>query len=220
MSIEKKLRKEFPNATINVSIDKRGILTLTGECDSWGELVKIGHKAAKDKSVRNVVNHMTAKGVTVPEKDYTPFKEAGEKLGVVDEADVVIIGAGVSGCGIARELAKYDLKIVLVEKDSDVATGATKCNNGNIHPGYAAKPGTLKAKLNVEGNAMYTQWAEDLHFDLQRVGAMGFITDSRLKPALHAVRMVTRINKVPARLVDGKEAAQIEPGLVRNGLAD
>ena len=219
MSIEKKLRKEFPNATINVSMDKRGILTLTGECDSWGELVKIGHKAAKEKSVHNVVNHMTAKGVVIPKKDYTPYKEAGEKLGVVDEADVVIIGAGISGCGIARELAKYDLKIVLVEKDSDVATGATKCNNGNIHPGYAAKPGTLKAKLNVEGNAMYTQWAEDLHFDLQRVGAMGFITDSKLKPALHAVRMITRINKVPARLVNGKEAAQIEPGLVRNGLA-
>lgn len=220
MSFEKKLRKDFPNAQINVSMDERHILTLTGECSSWGELVKIGHKAAKFKGVKNVVNKMTVKGLVIPKKDYTPYKEAGEKIGVVENADIVIIGAGISGCGIARELAKYDLKVILVEKDSDVATGATKCNNGNIHPGYAAKPGTLKAKLNVEGNAMYTDWANELHFDLQRVGAMGFVTDSKLKFALHALRAVTRINKVPAKLVNGKEAAKIEPGLVRNGLAD
>ena len=220
MSIEKKLRKNFPDAQINVSVDSRRILTLTGECSGWEELVRIGRMAAKDKNIKNVVNHMTVKGLTIPRKDYGPYKEAGEKLGVTAEADVVIIGAGITGCGIARELAKYKLNILLVEMSDDVATGATKSNNGNIHPGYAAKPGTLKAKLNVEGNAMYTDWANELHFDLKRVGAFGFVTNPLLGVALRAVYKVCKINGVPAELVRKDRAAEIEPGLVRNGLAD
>ena len=220
MSMEKKLQKAFPNANIHLHMDSRNILTLEGECDSWKELVAIGHKAAKDKSVKNVVNKMTVRGMVMSKKDYTPYREAGKKIGVADEVDVVIIGAGISGCGIARELAKYNLNILVTEMSGDVATGATKCNNGNIHPGYAAKPGTLKAKLNVEGNRMYTDWANDLHFDLKRVGAMGFVTDSYLKVAIHAVHKVCKMNGVPAEVVDGKRAAEIEPGLIRNGLAD
>ncbi len=220
MTIEKELQKHFPNAQISVQVNERKILTLTGSCDSWAELVQIGHKAAKHKEIKNVVNKMTVRGMTIPKKDYTPYREAGEKLGVVDKTDVVIIGAGISGCGIARELAKYQLNVLVVEMSGDVATGATKSNNGNIHPGYAAKPGTLKAKLNVEGNRMYTAWAEDLGFELQRVGAMGFVTESMLKPALHAVYKVAKKNGVPAQLIKGSEAAEIEPGLKANGLAD
>ncbi len=219
MSIEQKLRKKFPDAEIHTRVDARRILTLTGQCASWQQLVQIGHMAAKDENIKNVVNKMTVKGLTIPKKDYTPYKEAGEKLGVVEDVDVVIIGAGISGCGIARELSKYQLNVLLVEMSDDVATGATKSNNGNIHPGYAAKPGTLKAKLNVEGNRMYTDWANDLGFDLQRVGALGFVTNPLLKPALRAVYKVAKTNGVPAELVSGKRAAEIEPGLVKNGLA-
>lgn len=220
MSIERKLQKQFPDAQIHVSMDQRQILTLTGECSQWSELVQIGHKAAKEKNVRNVVNKMTVRGMTIPQKDYTPYREAGQKLGVVDCVDVVIIGAGISGCGIARELSKYELNTLVLEMSDDVATGATKSNNGNIHPGYAAKPGTLKAKLNVEGNRMYTDWANDLGFDLQRVGAMGFVTESWLKPALRAVYKVAKTNGVPAELISGQRAAEIEPGLKKNGMAD
>ena len=220
MSLEKNLKKQFPEASVQVSMDKRGILTLTGSCDSWSQLVQIGHRAAKEKGVRNVVNKLTVKGLTVPKKDYSAFRKAGEKLGTTAKADVVIIGAGISGCGIARELSKYNLKTILVEMSGDVATGATKSNNGNIHPGYAAKPGTLKAKLNVEGNRMYTDWANDLGFDLQRVGAMGYVTEGWLKPALHAVGYVCRKNGVPYELINGKKAGEIEPGLKKNGMAD
>ena len=220
MSLEKKLQKAFPTASITAHVDERNILTLYGACDSWKELVKIGHTAAKDKHIKNVVNKMTVRGMELPKKDYSADKKAGEAIGVIDSADVVIVGAGISGCGIARELSKYNLKIIVTEMSGDVATGATKCNNGNIHPGYAAKPGTLKAKLNVEGNRMYTDWARELGFDLQRVGAMGFVTDPALEVAIHAVHKVCKINGVPAKILRGKEAAEVEPGLVRNGLAD
>ena len=220
MSIEKKLTKHFPGSSIHVSVDERKILTLTGTCESWDQLVAIGHMAAKEKNIKNVVNHLEVPGLKIPRKDYTPYREAGQKLGVTDKADVVIIGAGISGCGIARELSKYNLKVIVAEMSSDVATGATKSNNGNIHPGYAAKPGTLKAKLNVEGNRMYTDWASDLGFDLQRVGALGFVTDGRLKFALHMVYGVCKKNGVPAELMDGQRAMEIEPGLKANGLGE
>ena len=220
MSTAGKLKRKFPEANIHVEVDSRNILTLTGECSSWKELVQIGHMAAKDNSIKNVVNKMTVKGMEIPKKDYTPYKEAGEKIGVVKETDIVIIGAGISGCGIARELSKYNLNIDVLEMSGDVATGATKSNNGNIHPGYAAKPGTLKAKLNVEGNAMYTDWANDLNFDLKRVGCMGFVTNPLMKPALRKVYSIAKENGVPAELVNGKRAMEIEPGLRKNGLGE
>ena len=68
--------------------------------------------------------------------------------------DVIIIGAGVSGCAVARELSRYELDICVLEKESDVCEGTSKANSGIVHGGFDAKPGTLKAKLNVLGNQM------------------------------------------------------------------
>lgn len=214
-----KLKKAFPGARIEAEIDAWGILTLRGTCESWQQLVAIGHSAAKLPSVKNVVNELSANGVSVPRKDYTSLRSMGEAQGVIGEADVVIVGAGISGCGIARELSKYQLKIVVVETADDVAMGATKANNGNIHPGHAVKPGTLKAKLNVEGNRMYDGWAEELNFDLQRCGAMGFVTEWPLKAALlYAYRQAVKNGVEDVELIDGKRACELEPGLVRNGI--
>lgn len=69
--------------------------------------------------------------------------------------DVSIIGAGVVGSIIARELSRYDLEISLVEKDVDVAAGASKANSGIVHGGYVGKKGTLKGELCIKGNAAY-----------------------------------------------------------------
>ncbi len=66
--------------------------------------------------------------------------------------DVVIIGAGVSGCAVARELSRYEVKAVVLEKALDVCEGTSKANSGIVHAGYDASPGSLKAKLNVEGS--------------------------------------------------------------------
>ncbi|MEG1243373.1 MAG: NAD(P)/FAD-dependent oxidoreductase [Oscillospiraceae bacterium] len=217
--IKKALKKAFPTAVLEMELNERGILTLTGECSEWKEVVAVGHKAAKQKGVKNVVNKLSVPGLKIPKKDYSELRAMGENAGLIDDVDVVIIGAGISGCGIARELSKYRLNILVVEMSDDVATGATKANNGNIHPGYAVKPGTLKAKLNVEGNRMYTKWAEDLGFDLQRCGAMGFVTSNILKPALRVVYKKAVKNGVDGvELVNGKRACELEPGLNQNGL--
>lgn len=216
--IRKKLKKEFPNLALELSLDTRGILTIKGECESWETVVAVGHKAARQPGVKNVVNELTAKGVVVEKKDYSAKKAQGEALGTIADVDVLIIGAGISGCGIARELAKYNLDILVVEMSDDVATAATKANNGNIHPGHSPKPGTLKAKLNVEGNRMYDDWAKELGFELQRCGAMGFVTSNVMKLALrHAYKKAVKNGVDGVELVNGKRAEELEPGIVRNG---
>ncbi len=76
--------------------------------------------------------------------------------------DIAIIGAGVVGCAIARELSKYSFKVILIEKEADVAEGISKANSGVIHAGFNVKPGSLKAKLNNKGVFMLPKLADEL----------------------------------------------------------
>ncbi len=86
--------------------------------------------------------------------------------------DVIVIGGGVTGCSIARELSKYKLSICLVEKHEDVATVSSRANSAIVHAGYDCKPGTLMASLNVEGNRLYDRMCEELDVPFQRIGSM------------------------------------------------
>ncbi|MHA1698091.1 MAG: NAD(P)/FAD-dependent oxidoreductase [Promethearchaeota archaeon] len=86
--------------------------------------------------------------------------------------DFAIVGAGVTGAAIARELSRFKLKIVVIEKLSDVATETTKANSGIIHAGYAAPSGTLKAELNVKGNPLFDQICQELFIPFKRVGSL------------------------------------------------
>ena len=85
--------------------------------------------------------------------------------------DVIIIGAGVTGCSIARELSRYKLKTLVLEKGEDVCTGTSKANSAIVHAGYDAVPGTLKAKLNRRGNEMMGEVAEELDVPFSRIGS-------------------------------------------------
>lgn len=86
--------------------------------------------------------------------------------------DIAIIGAGVVGTLVARTLSQYDLKTVLIEKNSDVATGTTKANSGIVHAGFDAQTGTLKAKLNVKGCAMMEDLCKELHVPYEKNGSL------------------------------------------------
>ncbi len=86
--------------------------------------------------------------------------------------DVVIIGAGVVGGMIARTLAKYDLKVCIVEKENDVAMGASKANSGIVHAGFDAAPGTLKAKLNVRGAELMPEVTKELGVKYRNNGSL------------------------------------------------
>ena len=86
--------------------------------------------------------------------------------------DVAVIGAGVIGCHISRQLYRYKLKICLLEKQSDVATGTSAANSGIIHAGYDAEPGSNKARFNIRGNRMMDKVARELDIPFKRKGSM------------------------------------------------
>jgi glycerol-3-phosphate dehydrogenase len=86
--------------------------------------------------------------------------------------DVVIIGAGVIGCAIARELSRYQVNIAVLEKENDVSCGASKANSGIVHGGFDAKAGTRKGYFSRRGNRMYAKLDEELHFGYLECGSL------------------------------------------------
>lgn len=88
------------------------------------------------------------------------------------ESDVIIIGGGIIGCSLARELSRYNLNIELLEKENDIAWGISKGNSGIIHAGYNEKIGSLKGKFDIEGNKMFDKLAKELDFTFIRNGAL------------------------------------------------
>ena len=86
--------------------------------------------------------------------------------------DVAIIGAGVIGSSIFRELTKYNLKVVVLEKEKDVSMGSSKANSAIVHAGYDPKEGTLMAKYNVLGNEMFEDLCKELSVPFKRNGSL------------------------------------------------
>jgi glycerol-3-phosphate dehydrogenase len=86
--------------------------------------------------------------------------------------DVCIVGGGVCGCAVARELSRFRLRILLLERGDDVANGATKANSGIVHGAYSSPHGTLKAALCAAGNRMYPRLDRELGFGFRRTGAL------------------------------------------------
>ena len=86
--------------------------------------------------------------------------------------DVAIIGAGITGCAIAYELGKYNVKAVIVEKENDVSVGTTKANSAIIHGGYDPKPGTKMAEYNIKGNVYTKELCEKLDVPYKQIGAL------------------------------------------------
>ncbi len=128
--------------------------------------------------------------------------------------DVTIIGAGVVGASVARELSRYDLKVCVLDKGEDVASGTTKANSAIVHAGFDAKPGTLKAKLNVKGNAMFDKLAEELDFPLKRVGSLVLCFDEEHMDKLEALKKQGDINGVPnVKILTKEELKSMEPNV-------
>ena len=131
--------------------------------------------------------------------------------------DVLIIGGGITGCLIGRELSRYRLKIILVEQRSDVADATTKANSAIVHAGFDAPPGTLKARFNAAGNAMYDILCEQLRVPFKRNGSLVVAFAEAELPALNALAERGRINGVPGlELISGDEVRRREPNLSGN----
>ncbi len=128
--------------------------------------------------------------------------------------DVVVIGGGVTGCAIARELSRYNLNTCVVEREEDVCSGTSKANSAIVHAGHDAVPGSLKAKFNVEGNRMMEDLAEELDFEFKRNGSLVLCFAEEDRPALEELYQKGIKNGVPdLKIITGDEVRAMEPNV-------
>ncbi len=135
--------------------------------------------------------------------------------------DVVIIGGGISGCSLARELSKYQLDVLVVEKENDVSFGATKANSGISHGGYDPKPNTLMAKYNVIGNRMMQNICRELSVPFKNTGSVVVAFSEEEKQTirmLHDRAMQNGLAKENQAILSQNELRQKEPHISDNAL--
>jgi len=192
---------------------------LEGEAEKWEQVVTLGHLAAGVAGVRGVVNKVWPKSLPRPKKK-RKVKEKASWDGM--KIDVVIVGAGIVGATIARELSRFDLEVVVIEKEADVAWGQSKANPGWVHAfaGVDVDPKLLKARLCVRGNAMYDKLAEELDFPFKRIGLLAIVTEEELLPLLDFVEDLAKQHGIPVEIIrDREEVFRREPRVTEKALA-
>lgn len=138
------------------------------------------------------------------------------------KTDVVVIGAGAVGCAIARELSKYQIRVMVVDKNEDIGGDASKSNSAIIHTGYDAAPDTLESQLVVAANPMYDEIVNDLDIPFKRIGAILPAITSEQFEQLLAIKAKAFKNRVyDVEYKSGAELLEMEPNLnpeVKGGL--
>ena len=209
MKIEK-LKKELLKIDSNINaFEKDDCIFLDGEVDDYNKVVKAGHLAV-DKKYLGVVNNIKVKGFT--QKVVLP--KINDLKYDKQECDVLIIGGGITGCATARALSKYNLKIMLVEKGPDVASGQSSRNGGVVHVGLNFSSDSLKLKYCVAGNNMYEQLSKDLHVPFERKGQVTF---ARTQLEMFALRVFKKGGKKKGidklELMNREDLLKIEPSV-------
>ena len=138
------------------------------------------------------------------------------------KTNVVVIGAGAVGCAIARELSKYEVGVIVVDKNEDVGGDASKSNSAIIHTGYDASPGTLESQLVVAANPMYDRLTRDLDVPFKRIGAiLPAITEEQYQQLPAIKEKAFRNHVYDVEFKTGEELLAMEPNLnpeVKGGL--
>lgn len=192
---------------VQVSQDERSTF-LRGNCRDWQTVVKIGKMFVDKSGRRHVVNDIVppdfTKGCYLP--DITDKKLDGTSW------DVVIVGGGISGCCVARELSRYNLRILLCEKHSDVAHGASGANDGMVHAGIDLKKPCKKLHYVVKGNAMYGDLCRDLGVDFVREGQYVVFASKLIKLLARSyLHRAKKHNIANVSIIGRKEICNIEP---------
>lgn len=128
--------------------------------------------------------------------------------------DVIIIGAGIAGTYVARELARYELDVLLIDRENDVANETTMANSAIIHAGYDALPDTLKSKYNVAGNPMFDQVCEELDVPFKRIGSMVLAfneEDEKVLEKLYQQGIETGVPEMS--IICGDQVRALEPNI-------
>ena len=134
--------------------------------------------------------------------------------------DAIIIGAGVTGCAVARYLSRYEGRMLVLEKAEDVCCGTSKANSAIVHAGFDAAHGSLMAKMNLEGNLMMPQLAKDLDFAFKMNGSLVVCMSEEDLPKLRALYENGVKNGVKElEIVDAKRLHELEPNVSKHAVA-
>ena len=134
--------------------------------------------------------------------------------------DVVIIGAGVIGCAVARELSRYELDVCVLEAAEDVCTGTSKANSGIVHAGFDAPTGSKKARFNVLGSRMMPEITKELDVPFRRNGALVVCTDASQRSGLDELLESSKKNGVEnLRIIERDELKALEPNISDTAIA-
>ncbi|WP_287155048.1 NAD(P)/FAD-dependent oxidoreductase [Candidatus Solincola tengchongensis] len=147
------------------------------------------------------------------EMDREPIREKLEPR-LPARAQAVVVGAGVIGCAVAREITRYTPDVVVLDKENDVACGASKANNAEVHSGIGEEAGTLKQRLNVRGNHMYEGFVQGLGVEFKRQGLLIVVTPRSVPPEVAESMNPQQLDellrvKIPEGIVAYGEAAGI-----------
>ncbi len=213
LKTNKKLQKEF-NGKVYAAIED-GCIILRGELSEWNDVVRACQIAATKYSKCHVVNDI---------KTSPPLFSVAKKYSFFDNSldgrtpDVLIIGGGISGASIARELSKWDIDILLVEKEADLALHASGRNDGEVHPGIDLGKGSLKHKYIRKGNKLYSKICSELNVEFHRFGQYACFCNSWAKPlvwfyCLHR-KYIDGIEDT--KIISGQELRKVEKNLSPN----
>lgn len=204
-----KIRRAVNKIAPSVNVEEyRGCVRLTGELDNWADIYRCG-KAAVNKKSLGVLNDIKLKGFY--EEPKRPIIEDSAVDGA--NPDVLIIGGGIVGCAVARELTRLDVSVLLVEKCNDVACGASSRNDGCIHPGIDLHKGQQKLKYVLAGNKAYTALAQELGLQLKRWAQM-FVFSTKWENAIISPLYKIRAKQLGVegvRHLTPKQIKEIEP---------
>ena len=130
--------------------------------------------------------------------------------------DILVIGAGVTGAFIARNLARYELSVLVLEKENDVGDVTSMANSAIVHSGYDPLPGTKKARFNVEGNAMYPKIVKELDVEFEACGSLTVAIEEAQLEALKSLQERAKQNGVETKLLTGEEVKALEPNITKD----
>jgi len=210
--LNRKLNKMFDGQV--TAHEENGCLVLSGELERWNDTILAGKIAAEDHPYIGLINDIECTG-----EKAVPVRKPRIEDGVLEweEPDVLIIGGGIIGCAIARELSAYKLNILLVEKEHDLAMQASGRNSGTVHTGFDLKKGTQKNKYCKLGNPMFDKICSELGVDFKRPGQFLCFTNKLWEPFMFISLLYRKwLGIKNAAIVKNDELHRSEPAINRN----
>jgi glycerol-3-phosphate dehydrogenase len=205
--IQKKIAEFAPEIQVS---EERGCIVLRGEVEDWATVVGAGKLAVDKKHSRGVINDVHLRGF----EPHPHLPTVQDRSLEGERPDVLIVGGGITGCAIARELSKWNLDTILVEKGADVASGASKANGGVIHVGINFPKHSQKLKYNLRGNCMYAELTRQLEVPFEQKGQVMLCCKPWEKVIVEVLRLRGKTMGIPGvRWLEREELLQHEPSI-------